>query len=102
MRAVEEGFAVADVGVAGEAADVAQAVGGALAVGFAFADVGIGGKAETAAVRAPHDGDAATVPAALDGFVHAVGSEGLFAFDGDAVATGKAGKQNRQQHHYRP
>ena len=45
MRAVEEGFAVADVGVAGEAADVAQAVGGALAVGFAFADVGIGGYA---------------------------------------------------------
>ena len=27
---------------------------------------------------------------------------GFLAFGGDAVATGKAGKQNRQQHHYRP
>nr|WP_218565644.1 hypothetical protein [Cardiobacterium valvarum] len=106
MGAAQQGFAVADVGVALQTADVAQAVGGAVAVGFAFANVGVGGKAETAAVRAPHDGDAATaaatVLAAFDGFVHAVGSEGLFAFGGDAVATGKAGKQNRQQHHYRP
>jgi len=105
LGAVEQGFAVADVGVALQTADVAQAVGGAVAVGFAFANVGVGDNAEAAAVRAQHDGDAAAataaVLAAFDGFFHAVGSEGFFAFDGDAVATGKAGKQNRQ-HRYRP
>jgi hypothetical protein len=94
LCAVEEGFAVADVGVAGEAANVAKAVGGAVAVGFAFANVGVGGKAETAAVTATLQGNttatAATVLFAVDltpGFCRL---EGFFAFDvqdGDGATT---------------
>ena len=94
LRAVEEGFAVADVGVAGEAAYVAKAPGAAVTVAVAMAAVGKGGYANTTAATATLQGNAAataaTVLFAVDltpGFCRL---EGFFAFDvqdGDGAAT---------------